>query len=589
MNNGLASSAEGSSQLLLSFVGIGKGKDNNVLPAASEGGSFKDLVRDVIKSSKQSHPKITDEKRQREIGSEHLEQRVETHGWNSSLSPEKATVAKDRLQALVDDGSLNIKELDDMSEEELSELVEWLLAGAGDIFVPFDELEVASRLLMDNMDGKIEDNDLSNAGVDSVGFMQNFESDDKDENKPLSKNDFISQISQAEIVDGKTSEVSKLSKLINLDNLTSDEKAKLATELKSLFSETLLNEPVVENGQGNNRDSKLINLLSALSKDEIVDLFASALKNIGKPELLQNNEKLKEVPKVILDALGVKLLGVESKLGEVENDITDGNVAKNLLAELDSLVGKRSSLHENITEKLGGESESKSLENNGLKKIVNDDSDNGFEFEEQTDNLELGEELQSSSAKTKDGSFLSDNFGDILDGDELSLNVNHAHNSDAVVKVNDIKNQPIVERYVDTNQNIEKISQAMKLSAKRGISTATLQLSPGDLGKIKLTISVTGGTMNASIKTENADARNMLAANVGHLRDTLTAQGIKFGEFDISYESGESQQHTGENFTNQFPRKRGGRRDVLAATDVDAGGENEDIGVIGDGFVNMIA
>ncbi|MHC4870228.1 MAG: flagellar hook-length control protein FliK [Planctomycetota bacterium] len=596
MKNGLASSMEGSGQLLLKLVNSGK---NNIKSEAgkSDGVSFKDLVKSVINSSKSSKAQKTGGKEQKNTGSGNLEEGSETQGWYTEMPQKEAAAARDRLQTLVDDGSLRTEELDSMSVEELKELLAWLLSGANGLFAPHEEVEVFSgqtdevpELQADSISAL----EPAFTGLDMLAFEEG-------QGRVLEEGQSrVLEEGAEKVISHEDS--SRILDFLNLDNLSAEESRNLEESLTQLLKTAGKN--IVQQGDSaavaaDSEKGALQDILSNMSKDEIVDLLRSASENIGKPEVFESGTDLKELPKAVIQALSVKILKVEHS----EDEKIEDN-AERLLSELDAKSPKISLRNENNSYDRKGEIQEKpaQLSDN----ISADDIESGDEnpvgklsdeikaIKREADDMEVKPENRSEQAKgileelKPVKSVFSDSESKVfkIDGtDDLISEMGKTADSKPAVQQKAV----VPERYVDTNQNIEKISQVMKLNVRRGISTATLQLAPAELGKVKLQISVQGGIMNASVKAESADARNMLMANVGQLRDTLTSQGIKFGEFDIYYENDETSQNSPEDFTNHFSRRRGSNSRQSAVFGAEEEAVEEKIGVIGDGFVNMIA
>lgn len=113
-------------------------------------------------------------------------------------------------------------------------------------------------------------------------------------------------------------------------------------------------------------------------------------------------------------------------------------------------------------------------------------------------------------------------------------------------------------------ENIERLTDAMRMANKGGIKNLTLQLTPDELGKVMLKVESRNGVVNAYLRVEKPEAAAQLANNLGQLRENLKAQGIELGELDIR-----QQQH------GQALGDFGGHRQRRnQETDPDANGKN---------------
>lgn len=69
-------------------------------------------------------------------------------------------------------------------------------------------------------------------------------------------------------------------------------------------------------------------------------------------------------------------------------------------------------------------------------------------------------------------------------------------------------------------------------------SEIRMKLSPDHLGEVSLKLSVTGGTLSASIIAQSADVRDTLLANQGQLTRSLADAGLKLTSFSVDVSGG---------------------------------------------------
>lgn len=82
-------------------------------------------------------------------------------------------------------------------------------------------------------------------------------------------------------------------------------------------------------------------------------------------------------------------------------------------------------------------------------------------------------------------------------------------------------------------QNIERLTEAMRMANRGGVKNLTLQLSPPELGKVLLRVESRDGVVSAFLRVEKAEAAAQLSNSLQNLRENLKAQGIELGELDI--------------------------------------------------------
>jgi flagellar hook-length control protein FliK len=83
--------------------------------------------------------------------------------------------------------------------------------------------------------------------------------------------------------------------------------------------------------------------------------------------------------------------------------------------------------------------------------------------------------------------------------------------------------------------------QIEELTNGRSTSSVTLQLEPEHLGKLRLTISLSEGTIHTRIVAANNAVRQMLESNSSLLQQALQERGLQLGALQVSVQ-GEARQ-----------------------------------------------
>ncbi|MGQ9486489.1 MAG: flagellar hook-length control protein FliK [Armatimonadota bacterium] len=94
--------------------------------------------------------------------------------------------------------------------------------------------------------------------------------------------------------------------------------------------------------------------------------------------------------------------------------------------------------------------------------------------------------------------------------------------------------------------------------------SVTLQLEPEHLGKLRVTISVSDGTIHTHIVADNHAVRQMLESNSTLLQQALQERGLQLGALQVSVQGDGRQFHLNQPYTPQRPT--GGWAQVGAAT-----------------------
>jgi flagellar hook-length control protein FliK len=115
----------------------------------------------------------------------------------------------------------------------------------------------------------------------------------------------------------------------------------------------------------------------------------------------------------------------------------------------------------------------------------------------------------------------------------------------------------------------ESIVQSMRMQYREGVGTAVLQLDPGFLGGLKISLHVADGQVNATLHAENPNVRAWLESNEAALRQGLAEQGLNLERLVVASDEPQGQ------WTPPDDRRRRPERDApparkRAARDEDA-------------------
>ena len=80
---------------------------------------------------------------------------------------------------------------------------------------------------------------------------------------------------------------------------------------------------------------------------------------------------------------------------------------------------------------------------------------------------------------------------------------------------------------------MKQVDEAVIKTLKNGAKQLTLQLTPENLGKLSVVLSVQGKEVSATIRAENADAHKIIADNIDIIKQSLEAQGLKVEKLEV--------------------------------------------------------
>ncbi|MEZ7197871.1 flagellar hook-length control protein FliK [Pseudodesulfovibrio karagichevae] len=94
---------------------------------------------------------------------------------------------------------------------------------------------------------------------------------------------------------------------------------------------------------------------------------------------------------------------------------------------------------------------------------------------------------------------------------------------------------------------MKQVDQAVLKTLQNGAKQLTLQLTPENLGKLSIILSVQGKEVSATIRAENSDAHKIITDNLHIIKQSLESQGLKVDKLDVQAGLADNQ-----NFNNWF-------------------------------------
>jgi flagellar hook-length control protein FliK len=94
---------------------------------------------------------------------------------------------------------------------------------------------------------------------------------------------------------------------------------------------------------------------------------------------------------------------------------------------------------------------------------------------------------------------------------------------------------------------MKQVDQAVLKTLQNGAKQLTLQLTPENLGKLSIVLSVQGKEVSATIRAENSDAHKIISDHLHIIKQSLESQGLKVDKLDVQAGLADSQ-----DFNNWF-------------------------------------
>ena len=80
----------------------------------------------------------------------------------------------------------------------------------------------------------------------------------------------------------------------------------------------------------------------------------------------------------------------------------------------------------------------------------------------------------------------------------------------------------------------DKLIKSFRLQSSHHNASARLQLDPPELGRMRVDVRLTGGTLDVEVRTETEEARTMFSRRAGALRDALSEHGVQVQRFVVT-------------------------------------------------------
>ncbi|MCM1038130.1 MAG: flagellar hook-length control protein FliK [Ruminococcus sp.] len=94
--------------------------------------------------------------------------------------------------------------------------------------------------------------------------------------------------------------------------------------------------------------------------------------------------------------------------------------------------------------------------------------------------------------------------------------------------------QPLMERFVSTEDIMDQIMEYMKINVKEGMQELEMQLHPASLGNVNVQIASKDGVITAHFTAQNEIVKNAIETQLVQLKTQFEEQGIKVSEVEVT-------------------------------------------------------
>lgn len=261
-----------------------------------------------------------------------------------------------------------------------------------------------------------------------------------------------------------------------------------------------------------------------------------------------------------------------------DNDLLQNGLQENEISGLDISKNDASDIYNMIKENIIGMSEKDTFANN-----ENNQTDNSFIngkiFENETQFSEIPEEKNenisstvniTTDEKTEEMVDISSGNSDLFENSSDEKKSTEGNTTENIVQQNGYTNvvntltNTINERFdsVTATSIIRQITEQIKASSGKGISSIEITLNPESLGKVNIQVVSKDGAVTAQISTENEIAKQAIESQIAALKETLANQNIKVDavEVTISNHSFENNGESGEKEQKEQAKRTAGKK-----------------------------
>lgn len=97
-----------------------------------------------------------------------------------------------------------------------------------------------------------------------------------------------------------------------------------------------------------------------------------------------------------------------------------------------------------------------------------------------------------------------------------------------------MQEQPVAERYVDTQDIMNQIGEYIKLNLKADVQQLELQLHPASLGNVNIQLTAKDGMITAQFTTQNEAVKAAIESQLVQLRNQFDEQGLKVDAVEVA-------------------------------------------------------
>ncbi len=396
--------------------------------------------------------------------------------------------------------------------------------------------------------------------------------------------------SKNDMVNGETagSEISRENKTHdkNEESISVKEKNKLTKSEK-------------EDGKQDEVDSMLQIIAGKLASANLAELIEAAVK--GEIKISDFNAKFKKITDEIISSKKHSVVNGENlshNYGEKTDTVKDNSAAimnkflDKLSHEISKLIHNRKgdNSKEKVTVKELKETLGAIIDDIKKGRNRNHDKSDVRRIEQDEIRNEKKSDMNSNSesqiVKKRD----SGSEGSFDPGAGKERNSSRENNSFSSAKIDSagrvvIEKNELTMKTPEFRQSLQEIIDKAKISVRNSSNASfSVKLFPKELGSVNINLLMENGVVSGKFMVENDEARNLLLANLGVLREQLSEAGIEVGDFNVNVN------HEGERFAgnNDDDQTKGTVNHAGGRTETAVSIYDNNSTAMNDGHINMV-
>ncbi|MDQ7817309.1 MAG: flagellar hook-length control protein FliK [Melioribacteraceae bacterium] len=343
------------------------------------------------------------------------------------------------------------------------------------------------------------------------------------------------------VANEKNNDSSLLSKIVTNETLKTDNPVKIETETKKIIIDVAKESSL--------KNVKQPNVIVEIEKLESISNEENANKAVKESNQTEQIKNIRQFDINIISGKSIENSTLKNRLSNKVNDseVIADSVDSSMVESPKSVKGDP-----DITKEFRNTDSNVNLNttySNSTDLQKENDSevekDNSQDKKAQTINSKISEESENQDSKT----------GLVKESVKQTEFQNHSEFNKKIDQVDKLTHKIVSDAsaFTETVKKVkssEVVSEINKYLLSNEKQSVTFQLTPKNLGTVKLIVDYVDNQLSANIEVENEQVKQTVQSNLDQLRNTLQNNGIQLSNINVSLSNGEPKAQ------KQFSQKR---------------------------------